>query len=92
MEDRSTKWSWIVDRGQRASYDKKRGAEPTTVTKQPKESKIETAAAATEMNELDWLSKMIIDMDQNLQSVTDDIDIMDAMNDDIAESIKEIYD
>ena len=77
---------------QRKSYGAKRRTEPTTVAKQPKESKIETAAAATEMNELDWLSKMIIDMEQNLQSVTDDIDIMDAMNDDIAESIKEIYD
>ena len=52
---------------------------------------MEMAAVATETNDLDQLSKMIIDMKQNLQSEKEDINIVDARNEDIIESIKDIY-
>ena len=71
------------------SYGAKRRTEPTTVAKQPKESNMETATVATETNDLDSLTKIIIDMEQNLHSKKDDINIMDARNDDIIESIEE---
>ena len=48
---------------QRMSYGAKRRTEPTTVAKQPKESNMETATVATETNDLDSLTKIIIDME-----------------------------
>ena len=77
---------------QRSCYGAKRGTKPTTVTKQPKESQMETAVVSSETNDMDWLSKMIIDMEENVQSEKDDINIMNARNVNFIESIKEIYD
>ena len=57
-----------------------------------KKSSMETAAAAAEPNELDWMSKVIIDMEQNLQSEKNDIDIIAAKSDEVLESIDKTYD
>ena len=90
VEARSEAELWV--KVQRSCYGAKRGTKPTTVTKQPKESQMETASVATGTNDMDWLSNMMIDMEEKLQSEKDDTDIMDARNDDFIESIKEIYD
>ena len=77
---------------QRARYGIQRGSEPTEASQQPQKSIMETVAAATETNELDWISKIIIDMEQNLQSEKNDIDIIAAKSDEVLESIDEAYD
>ena len=48
---------------QQACYSTQQGTKPTMVVRQPKESQMETAAVATETNDMDWLSKMISDME-----------------------------
>ena len=53
---------------------------------------METAVVATETNDLDWLSKMIIDMEQNLQSGQDNIEIIDTQIEEYVENIDKIYD
>ena len=53
---------------------------------------METAVAATEINDLDWMSRMIIDMKQNSRSEQDDIDIIDTRIKGDMENTDKIYD
>ena len=75
-----------------ARYRATQETEPTTVAAQPDQSKMEMAAAVTEVNELDWMSKIILNIEQNLQSERNEIAIIAAKSDKVIESIKEAYD
>ena len=77
---------------QRANHSPQGGTKPTTVTNQLESYKVETAAVATDTDNMSWLKQMIIEVEVNLQSENDDIDIMDARNDNYIESIDRIYD